>query len=505
MSKYSGKCDIYDSFSGYTDEQLRKTRFCIGTQQIIIRNQRELAPFYPFLIGIHCADKNGGFVDMTPYSYVDAHEAEILTFYLDELKKSMRSLKRKKQEVTTEALLAKVSWNNNSYVRTLAERVAEHGNKATIEGISMDGIMPIYREELFKDMISMGYAEGAARNWVYDKGNSWNHSDIHKFLVGNTPKEDKLVKLITHDDLDGVACVILGKLAFGAKFDYITCQNGTINDTVSKHLNTDAIYDETHITDLSVSRALAQEIQDTRNNYFLMDHHRTALHLNDFSWCDVRVSLLPEVPGASERLTCGTELYYCWLVKNGYLARSTALDNFVKAVRDYDVWEWVNLGQHGKISEELNILLNEYGEYQFIEQFYAMLRSGLLNINNEDAAIIAAYKRREARAIEQKDKEMRRIVLGEYTIGVVYAEEHINIIGNTLCKIHPELDCIALVNCGHGGISFRTAKDDIDVSVIASKFGGGGHRAAAGAPLGEIASINLLQCIFGEECAVWVK
>lgn len=109
MSKYSGKCDIYDSFSGYTDEQLRKTRFCIGTQQIIIRNQRELAPFYPFLIGIHCADKNGGFVDMTPYSYVDAHEAEILTFYLDELKKSMRSLKRKKQEVTTEALLAKVS------------------------------------------------------------------------------------------------------------------------------------------------------------------------------------------------------------------------------------------------------------------------------------------------------------------------------------------------------------------------------------------------------------
>ena len=505
MSKYSGKCDIYDSFSDYTDEQLRQTRFVIGTQQIIIRNQTELAPFYPFLVGVHCADANGGVVHMTPYSYVDAHETEILTFYLDELKKAMRSLKRKKQEVTVEALLARVSWNKNQYVRVLAERVYEHGNKATIDGVSMDGIMPIYRGLLFKDMVAMGYTEEASRDWVYNKGNASNHADIHKFLLGNMKTKDKLIKLITHDDLDGVGCAILGKLAHGTKIDYVLCQNGKVDETVSRHLTTDSVYDETHITDLSVSRSLAQQIQESRNNYFLHDHHKTALHLNEFDWCDVRTSLLPDAPGASERLTCGTELYYCWLVKNGYLTRSVALDVFAKAICDYDTWRWVELGEHGKLSEKLNILLSEYGVEKFIAYFYNMLKHGPLNISREDEAIIENSKRREARIIDKKDSELHKIVFENYIVGVVYADDYVNAIGNTLCLRHPELDCVAIVNCGHGGISFRSAKEDVDVSALAACFGGGGHKAAAGAPMQDNTDLNLLRAIFGKECAFWVK
>ena len=100
---------------------------------------------------------------------------------------------------------------------------------------------------------------------------------------------------------------------------------------------------------------------------------------------------------------------------------------------------------------------------------------------------------------------MRRIIFNEKTIGVVYAEEHINIIGNTLCRRHPEIDCVALISCGSNSISFRSVKDDMDVSALAKMFGGGGHRLAAGAPLKETTPIDMLRLIFGEDCAVWVK
>ena len=505
MSKYSGKYDVYDSFSGYSNQQLRNTKFYIKDQQIAIRNQRELAPFYPFLVGIHCSNKEGGTVNLSSCSYVDAHEKEILTFYLNELKKQYRNLKRKNQEVTLDSLLTRVSWNDNQYVRALAERVLEDGNNANIDGIVMNGIIPVYRQSLLDDMMAMGYPERVAYEWIYNKGNHQNHSEIHQCLTNDTTLVNTHVKLFSHDDLDGVGCVILGKLAYGDNLDYTLCQNGTVEESVRKHFESDSTYDETHITDISMSHELAYAIENSHKKYFLHDHHKTALHLNDFSWCNVQVNASSEAAWTSERMTCGTELYYNWLVKKGYLGRTRHLDAFVDAVCGYDTWRWVELGEEGKLSEKLNILLSEYDQEKFINWFYCMLKNGPLCISNEDEAIINAYKRREARIVEQKDKELRKIIFKEKVIGVVFADDHINIIGNTLCNRHPELDCVAIVNCGRNSISFRCVNPDMDVSVLAKAFGGGGHRAAAGAPLGEATPIDILQSIFLGECAIWVK
>ena len=502
MSKYSGKCDIFDTFADCSNQYLRNTRFFINEKRIVIRNQSELAPFYPFLIAIHCADKDGGIVHMTSRSYVDEHEEDILAFYLKELKKAYRHCKRKGIEVTTSALMEKITWNNNDYVQLLAERVAADGEKANIDGMTMDGIIPVYRKCLLEDMIAMGYPEAAAREWIYNKGNSHDHSDIHQYLKSEPEKKAGHIMHLSHDDLDGVACIILSRLAFGDNVTYKMCKNGTIDDTVKKLLENDSMYDEVHLTDISVSYPLAGMIKEQRSNYRLFDHHKTALPLNDFDWCHVDVY---QGVGADEHLTCGAELYYHWLIRNGHLARTRGLDNFVQAVRDYDTWRWVELGEYGHLSENLNILLTEYGQEKFIDWFYYMLQNGPLIISSEDEAIIAAYKRREARAIEQKDKEMRRIIFNEKTIGVIYAEEHINIIGNTLCRRHPEIDCVALISCGSNIISFRSIKDDMDVSILAKMFGGGGHRLAAGAPLKETTPIDMLRLIFGEDCAVWVK
>ena len=43
-----------------------------------------------------------------------------------------------------------------------------------------------------------------------------------------------------------------------------------------------------------------------------------------------------------------------------------------------------------------------------------------------------------------------------------------------------ELDYIAIVNMSTRSVSYRTIKDDVDMGMIAKKYGGGGHAKAAG-------------------------
>ena len=51
-----------------------------------------------------------------------------------------------------------------------------------------------------------------------------------------------------------------------------------------------------------------------------------------------------------------------------------------------------------------------------------------------------------------------------------------------------------------GGLSFRTNKD-VDVSIVATKIGGGGHKKASGAPLLKEIKEMVIQKIF-EGCEI---
>ena len=72
---------------------------------------------------------------------------------------------------------------------------------------------------------------------------------------------------------------------------------------------------------------------------------------------------------------------------------------------------------------------------------------------------------------------IRGTLFKDVNIGMVYAEKYRSEIGNELLKRHPDLDVIVIVNM-NGGISLRSR--DVDVSKIASYFGGGGHIHASG-------------------------
>lgn len=169
ISQFSGKCDCYDHFSEYTDEQLQKSQIFIGDQIVPLRinNQHDLAPYYAHIVGfVGCCD-GITVCRLTEKSYVDYAEEEDLTWELCDLKKYYLKCKRNKVPYTVEEALKKMCFT--TLVETdyeLAKRVEMYGNKATIEGLHRS-TSDHYRNRLLEEMLRLGWDRRRARYWLW--------------------------------------------------------------------------------------------------------------------------------------------------------------------------------------------------------------------------------------------------------------------------------------------------------------------------------------------------
>lgn len=298
------------------------------------------------------------------------------------------------------------------------------------------------------------------------------------------------IKLFTHGaDLDGVGCAILAYLAFGRdNVDVEYCNYDDVDEkveTLLSNLDLRNLYDKIFITDISISEELAKAIDVWINpfNIRLFDHHATALWLNQYEWCEVRVAYDNGVK------TSGTELFFKHLDKHGYLDeyedwKVVNISRFVIMVRDYDTWQWKGFVHNGFRCKQLNDLFDIYGRYDFID--WVLKNIELPNkfpyFNEVDEALLKIKQKEINYYIECKDKQLvEKIDKFGNRYGFVFSDRYTSELGNYLSEIHPELDYIAMVNVSNGTVSYRTVKEDIDLgSEIAHSYGGGGHKKAAG-------------------------
>ena len=302
-----------------------------------------------------------------------------------------------------------------------------------------------------------------------------------------------MIKLFTHTDLDGVGCAILAKLAFGTEVvDVEYCNYDDINTKVEEYFNSGLEY-ECHITDISVNDELASKIDNTKKKYQLLDHHPTALELNKYEWCKIQIE-----NEDTHIKTSGTEMYYHWLIDNNYLNSSDTLDRFVELVRNYDTWRWSTFGEEGVICKQVNDLLYLYGREKFIDWCFTEIYEDSFPWLYESDLLVLEIKQKEIDDyIEAKDKQLFIGDLCNRTCGFVFAEKYISELGNKLCKIHPEIDFVAIIDMD-GTVSYRTIKDDIDLGKdVARLFGGGGHPKAAGSQISKEVQFNVISKIFG--------
>lgn len=285
--------------------------------------------------------------------------------------------------------------------------------------------------------------------------------------------------LLTHNDLDGIGCGILAKLAFGNDVHVRYNSVSRLDKEVEKFLEKGERDQFLIITDLSVNEENEKKLEayyQDGGKVQLLDHHKTALHFNDYDWGKV---IVEQEDG---KLASATSLLYEYLADNGYLEEKPAIREFVELVRQYDTWEWEK--NDNETAHQLNALFFLVSIDEFEEKMlHRLMTDDHFSFTEFEEKILKMEDTKIERYIRRKKREIVQIEVDNRYAGVVYAESYHSELGNELGKEYPHLDFIIILNMGSKRISYRTIHDDIDVSEIASQYGGGGHAKASGSSL----------------------
>ncbi|WP_026694312.1 DHH family phosphoesterase [Peribacillus kribbensis] len=285
--------------------------------------------------------------------------------------------------------------------------------------------------------------------------------------------------LLTHNDLDGVGCGILGKLAFGDQIDVRYNSIASLNRQVEQFLEKKDVSQTLLITDLSVSEKNEEAVEEFFRNggqVTLIDHHVTAIHLNQYEWGFVAVE------DEEGRPASATSLFYQYLMTHEFLTGSRAIDEFVELVRQYDTWEWERLANQD--AKRLNDLFFMLSFEEFEEKMTRrLLENEQFGFDELETKLLDIEENKIERYIRRKKREVYQTFIEGDCAGIVHAESYHSELGNELMKEFNHLDYIAIVMVGGKRISLRTSHDDIDVSKIAGRYQGGGHQKASGCNL----------------------
>lgn len=181
MSSYSGKCDIYDCYipnnSENDNHRIKNTDFYIDNVKTEINTVKQLAPYFPCLIGMSAwsgGELGHGTCHFSSKSYADSEEGAHLKYKLLKAKKAYRKVKRKKLELNTENVYAE--WyhfkNDEDIDLEITRRVVENYDGADTRGLTTY-MGRHYRYALYKTMVELGYTVDQAIAWVYEHKKTW--------------------------------------------------------------------------------------------------------------------------------------------------------------------------------------------------------------------------------------------------------------------------------------------------------------------------------------------
>lgn len=298
-----------------------------------------------------------------------------------------------------------------------------------------------------------------------------------------------MIKLFTHNDLDGLACVLLAKLAYGEDaIDFEICHYKDIHDKLTLYLDEKQYetFDHCFITDISMKEELAATITEhfglNSIPFTLIDHHISAITLNTYPWCHITIE-------DDHGIKCsGTSLFYETLctLDVSYKERlyTPLVQSFVEKVRRYDTWDWQTL--EDLEAKQLNDLFFILGKERFLDYWQERLEkdTGNFSFDTTQKLLLEIRQNEIDQYIESRNEEIIAKEIAGYKAGIVFANQFQSELGNQLALLHPEYDFIAMINVG-GGVSCRTVKDNVNLAEIAALFDGGGHAKAAGLPVKE--------------------
>lgn len=333
-----------------------------------------------------------------------------------------------------------------------------------------------------------------------------------------TLRNAKKILILTHTDLDGAGAAVIAKSILADKnIDYISCTNNAMSDMIENNVVTyfdKNDYDFIIACDISCSETAAENINACPNNkrFLLLDHHKTAMHLNQYDWAIVEDMLPADATMRSddnlERHISGTGiLFYCL---NFIRATNLVQKEFTSLVNDYDTWDWKNI-QSRPECKELNDVMYIYG----FDTFVNMMTE---RCNNPESIILGAFEKtlleiEERRTKENVDRVIKTAKTGViactvnnnltwYSYTLICTDVNLPAVFERMRETYPDKDMLMILTSNT--ISLRTDKPNIDVGAFAKIFGGGGHPAAAGIPVDFEFRFQLIKDVLEPECNILV-
>lgn len=292
----------------------------------------------------------------------------------------------------------------------------------------------------------------------------------------------KVLVIYHHPCLDGAAAAWVAGSAFSsARFDvhYLPTTYGKDEPTLLSLCEDALVY----VVDFSFPRSVLEQMAVVARSICILDHHATAKPILD------ELNLHPI------KTKAGTHIESCFAVGQSgvgitwdWFHPNTPMFTIFEAIQDRDLWQWrlpdtneitLAIASYGMGHETITEIMNVP-----LEQLKAEGSALARNLKTQVASILA-----QGPAFFYSDDEFSNIPV--YNCPGFLASE----VGNVVVKEQDEHHfCITFYEGQEGRkYSFRSKTSAPDVAAFAQRFGGGGHRNAAGlnVPLHRIDPIRI--------------
>lgn len=256
---------------------------------------------------------------------------------------------------------------------------------------------------------------------------------------------------------DGFASAWVCHRKFGDRADYLPSAYGKLLP-IDEYGKGKQIY----MVDFSFPRAELLALKEN-NDVVVIDHHKTAQ------------ADLKDIPGVIfDMEKCGASLTWSTLFPD------EEMPPLIAYVEDRDLWKW-----EMPYSREVSSAMYSYP--QTFEDFSKLFERPIVDLVKEGEAI----ERYKAIAIagNLKSGSKRQLRISDKTViaKIVNCTHAISEVGEAAYLSDPDVDVAVLYFINQSGevkVSFRSSqKKDFDCSELAKRFGGGGHKNAAGASM----------------------
>lgn len=262
-----------------------------------------------------------------------------------------------------------------------------------------------------------------------------------------------------HDDEDGwMSAAILKRLFPETQFKAL--HHGDDYELVTE-------YDEVYVLDYAFTDEEFSTLKQTNDTVVWIDHHKSAIDA---------VKLDIEGIRDSSRAACALT----WT----YLNPGLDIPRSILHIEDVDLWNY-ELENTRAFFSYIQSKIEPDEEVEFME---SLLDNEPLDYN-QMYAIGSAISEFELKSVcKTARKGVKRTLFDGVSCVVYFASRGVSLLGNEALGLFDDVDVavmIRLIEREDGSIrynySLRSRKEDgVDVSAIAKRYGGGGHRSAAG-------------------------